>query len=284
MGFSELNICIVGLGLIGGSIAKGLKDLRPKNLWAIDKNTDILRTAEEENAIDKGFLQAEDILEKSDIVILSLYPEDTVKFIIGNMDSFKSGCIITDTCGLKSAIIRLISKKLRDDIEFIGGHPMAGREAAGFYNSDKAIFYNSNYFITPTAQNSKEALDIVGSLITALGCKNIIAISPEEHDSVIAYTSHLPHILAVSLINCLDTREELKGLIGGSFKDATRVADINSKLWIELLLLNKENLMTTIDCFLDNLIRLKEAISAEDAGYLENEFARASTKRRGIGQ
>lgn len=282
MDFSDFNITIVGLGLIGGSYAMALKKLKPKNIWAIDLDKDTLKKAISCGIISEGYTKASEILPKSDMVILALYPQATINFVLDNMEYFKAGCLITDTCGIKENIVSTICNVIRNDIDFIGGHPMAGKETSGFSSADEALFFDANYFITPTGLNSPQNVNILTSLIMAIGCKKIISISPKEHDEIIAYTSHLPHIIAVSLINCLEHGVDLDCSIGGSFKDATRVADINSELWSELLDSNKTNVLNTIDSFINNLNLLKQAIYSGDGAILRNEFNKAKTKRRGI--
>jgi prephenate dehydrogenase len=283
MDFSNCNITIVGLGLIGGSLAIALRDLNPKKLWAIDKDKQTIKTAEDRGIIDKYEDCYTSVLEESDIVIIALYPEDTVNFILNYMPNFKTGSLITDTCGLKHSVIQKLRTTLRKDIEFIGGHPMAGKESSGFISADKAIFHNANYILTPTKDTKIESLNLLEGLILALGCKKPIAMSPEEHDRIIAYTSHLPHLTAISLINCFKTERDLSGLIGGSYRDATRVADINSKLWLELINLNKENVITVLDCFINNLSQMKNSIINSDDERLLQDFIQASSRRKEIG-
>lgn len=280
MDLSGFNITVVGLGLIGGSYAMALRKLRPQKLWAIDKDALTIQKAEEAKVIDFSGLEVKYMLSQSDLVIMALYPDDTISFLEKNMEHFKSGCIITDICGLKSNIISRITKILRSDLEFVGGHPMAGKELAGFSNADESIFQNANYFITPTSHNKKETLDFIENLIISLGFKKPILISAEEHDRTIAYTSHLPHILAVSLINCFTPDKNLKTLIGGSFKDATRVASLNSILWLELIKTNKRNVIEVLDCFINNLTELKAAIINDDDQKLLQEFSNANIRRK----
>ena len=283
MDFCDFKITVVGLGLIGGSLAIALRDLNPQKLWAIDLNMDTIKAAKDKGIIDKDELDCKSMLHASDIVVIALYPEDTKNFIINNMNNFKSGCLVTDTCGLKNDLVLSLNKVLRKDIEFIGGHPMSGKESSGFFSADKSIFYNANYIITPTTINKPETVTLLEEIILHLGCKRPIRLSPEEHDKIIAYTSHLPHLTAVALINCTDSGGDLNGLIGGSFKDATRVADINSKLWLELIRLNKENVIDTLDCFINSLHDLRNAICKDDHEHLIEYFKKASGKRRELG-
>lgn len=280
MDLRGFNITIVGLGLIGGSYAKALRKLNPKRLWAIDKDPNTIKKAEEAKVIDFSGLDPKYMLSESNLIIMALYPEATISFIEENMTHFKPSSIITDICGLKVNIISKINEILRSDVEFVGGHPMAGKELSGFNNADESIFENANYFLTPTKSNKRETLEFMENLIIALGCKKPILISAEDHDRIIAYTSHLPHISAVSLINCFTPEKHLKTLIGGSFKDATRVASLNSILWLELIKTNKENVINILDCFINNLMELKDIIKNDDAEKLLHEFNSASDRRK----
>ncbi|KNF09995.1 prephenate dehydrogenase TyrA [Gottschalkia purinilytica] len=274
----DFNITIVGLGLIGGSFAMALRDLKPKNLWAIDIDTDAMETAERLNIIDKGYTNPEVPLKKSDIVILCVYPELTIKFIKDNLKYFKSGAIITDTAGIKDKVINEINTFIREDIDFIGGHPMAGKESKGLQYASKDIFDGANYIITPIPKNNKHNVSIIEDIATKIGCKSIIKIDPKTHDEVIAYTSQLPHVLAVALMNC-NNIENVETFIGGSFRDTTRVAKINSKLWSELLMENKENILNQIDLFQAYISSIKEAIENERMESLEDIFSEASSKK-----
>lgn len=274
----DFNITIVGLGLIGGSFAMALKELKPKNLWAVDIDKEVLRIAEEKKIIDKGYFEPETPLKKSDIVIMCIYPNLMIKFIKDNIYNFKPGAIITDTAGIKEKLIGEISTFLRDDIDFIGGHPMAGRESNGLGYATKEIFRDANYLITPTDKNKCENIKKIEELVGAIGFKNIVKIDPKEHDAIIAFTSHLPHILASSLINS-DSRHDTKFFIAGSYKDATRVAKINSELWTELIMDNRDNTLEQIEIFENSIADFKKAIMDNNKDRLKTLFREGSKKR-----
>lgn len=274
----DFNITIVGLGLIGGSFAMALKELNIKNLWAVDIDTNVIKTAEDMGIIDKGYTDPETPLQNSDIVIICLYPNLTLEFIKENMDSFKPGTIITDTAGIKERLIKEVDLVLRKDIEFIGGHPMAGREYKGFEFASKEIFKGANYIITPTNKNSRGNIEKIELLIRRIGFKRIIKITPQKHDEIIAYTSQLPHIMATALINS-DEECDTNSFVGGSFKDATRVARINCDLWTELLINNGENVLAQIESFEKRLGDIKRAIIDNERDALKALFEKGSLKR-----
>ncbi|MCB2355720.1 prephenate dehydrogenase [Clostridium estertheticum] len=284
MDCTDFNITIVGLGLIGGSFAMALRKLNPKNIWAIDIDKETLRVAEEMNIIDKGYLSPEIPLSNSDIVILAVYPQKTINFIKINMDSFKNGAVITDTAGIKSNLINEIMPVLRKDLDFIGGHPMAGKEESGLKAASKDMFKNANYIITPINGNDEENVSLISDIARGMGCKRVVRLTPEEHDDIIAYTSQLPHIIAVSLIDCNSSIKGVSKFIGGGFKDTTRVATINGELWPELLMYNEENIISKIEDFEQNIKEIKDAIINHDETFLKRRFEIATKKRKEIGQ
>lgn len=272
----DFSITIVGLGLIGGSYAKAIRDLGAKNLWAVDIDKAVLDEAEKQGVIDKGYTSPSEPLKQSDIVIICIYPGHISKFIKDNISNFKSGTIITDTGGIKSKIVNEINSFIPDSLDFIGGHPMAGKEDKGFEFASKSIFKGANYIITPVTKNSKKNLEIIASLAKKMGCKNVIKISPEKHDEIIAYTSQLTHVIAVSLVNSDILDVDTKLFCGGSYKDMTRVAAINSDLWAELLTENSDNLLKIIRSFEQNIKIMKDAIESKNTSILNEEFEKAN--------
>lgn len=276
----NLNIAIAGLGLIGGSYAKALKNLRPKKIYGIDMNEEVLRKALDMGIIDEGYREGSRVLPKADITIIALYPEDTIKFVRENINFFKPYSVITDTCGVKQMIVEEINSFLPQNLDFIGAHPMAGKESSGLQNASSDIFEGCNFIITPYGRNNEENVILIEKMAKAIGCGSVVKIAPIEHDKMIALTSNLTHAVAVSLMNLADLNTNM--FIGGSFRDATRVADINSKLWTQLFTLNSDNLVREIDEFEKMLASIKEALVTNDKKILEGLFETAGQKRREI--
>ncbi|MDT8716370.1 prephenate dehydrogenase [Clostridium sp. 19966] len=281
MDLSGFNVTIVGLGLIGGSIALSLKKLNPNKIWAIDNNRDTLNLAISNKVISDNISDSEKI-KKSDLVVICLYPNDTVEFIKKNIHNFKSNAIITDVSGMKENLIKEINSIERKDINFIGGHPMAGKEVSGFQNADANLFKDCNYFIVPSQKSSNESIELYKQILVSIGCKKVINVDAADHDKLIAYISHLPHIIAVALINADTNNLSLNNIIGGSFKDATRVADINARLWSELFMDNKKNIIPVINDFITSLAKIKNSLEKNDVNTLECLLNSASQKRKEI--
>lgn len=277
---SKSNIVVVGLGLIGGSYAKALKRMG-YHVYAIDANEESIDYAIEEGIIDDGSTVADEkFLSKADCVILALYPSIIVDWVRDNQDKFKSGIRITDVTGIKSSVVYDIQDVLRDDCEFIAAHPMAGREVSGVKNSDDRIFRDANFIVVPTDKNSEATIVWCENLGRILGFNRIAVLSPEEHDEMIAYVSQLTHCIAVALMTANDN-ENLKDYTGDSFRDLTRIARINENMWTELFFMNKEPLLHEMDCFIDEITRIRDMIANEKSEELKDKM-RLSTKRRAL--
>lgn len=277
-----INITIIGLGLIGGSYAMAFKEINSGHVWGVDTNENTLKKAVQMKMIDEGYsdFSAHIPIEKSDVVIIAVYPKIAAKIVEINVGKFKRGSIITDVLGIKGDNINTIQDILDGyDVEFIGGHPMAGKETSGVENASKDIFKGANYILTPTSKNKKGTIEYIESLIKAIGFKNISIVTPEKHDKLIAVTSQLPHVIALSLMNSNGVDKNIKNFIGGSFKDESRVANINPELWCELFLSNKKNLLESIDEFQESMANIKAAIEDGDSEKLKIIMKNAADKK-----
>ena len=274
-----MNICIIGLGLVGGTYALALRE-NPKinKIAAIDINQEAINKAIELGIIDNGGTDSKDFLPEADLVIISLYPKLILDFIKDNLDNFKKGAIITDAAGVKKSIMDEVNK-IPLEADFIFGHPMAGREKIGLQYADKNIFKNANYILTPNEKNKSENIATLKEIIYSMGFKNVSEITADAHDEIISFTSQLTHAIAVALVNSDNMKFDTNRFVGDSYRDLTRIAKINSKLWSELFLENKENLIHKIDAFQEKMEYIKNALLNDDADTLEKEF-QESTKRR----
>ena len=272
------TVMIVGLGLIGGSYAKALHRLG-YHIAAITLNEDDIQYALDHHIIDEGYTTPDaDALSRADAVIFALYPGVFLDWIRDNQHLLKTGAMLTDVTGVKSCIVFAVQEMLRPDVEFIAAHPMAGREVYGVQNSDDRIFRDANYIVVPTEKNTPEAVEWCSELGQILGFSRISVLSPEEHDRMIGFVSQLTHCIAVALMTCSDNRH-LVDYTGDSFRDLTRIARINDKMWSELFLRNKEPLLEQMDVFLKEFKELRDLLAQEDVEGLRDKM-RLSTKRR----
>ena len=276
----DLTFAIVGLGLIGGSYAKALRNLKVRKILGMDISHGIARACLNANMIDEVVEEDGRNLKEADVIICSVYPEAVVGFVRQNVQNFAEGMLMTDATGVKGTMPREIQELLPEGCEFISGHPMAGRQGSGLGMSDAAIFNNSNYIIVPTEKNTPEAVSWLEDFAKALGCARSVKVSMEDHDKIIAYTSDLPHITAVALVNSASYNENTQYFIAGGFRDATRVADINPDLWSDLFLSNRGNVIAEIENYQSQLERWKKAIVENDRETLKKIMREAGPRRR----
>ena len=261
-----MNVGIVGLGLIGGSFARAIKETNEHTVYGYDINESTLLAAQLINAVDKKL--DTDTLSCCDIVIVSLYPQATVDYITKNADNFKKGCIVIDCSGVKRQVCDAI-KPLSEEkgFVFIGGHPMAGTQSWGFDYSRASLFKGASMILTPQGIADIAVLDKVKKFFTSLCFADITFSTPQEHDRIIAYTSQLAHIVSNAYVKS-PTSADRKGFSAGSYKDMTRVAKLNEKMWTELFLENSDYLVKEIDVLMENLQKYKDALSQNDSEML----------------
>lgn len=270
---------IVGLGLIGGSYAIALHK-QGFRVTAVDVNPDSIAYALEQGIIDAGSVDPDSgFVGEADYVVFALYPTAMTEWLAAHQHQFRPGTLLTDVCGVKRAVLYRAQEMLRSDLEFIGSHPMAGREVGGVRNADDRIFQGANFIVTPTERNTPEAIEFAMELGRMLGFSRISQLSPEEHDRMIGYLSQLTHAIAVTLMNANDS-PHLVDYTGDSFRDLTRIAKINEHLWSELFELNKDILIPEIDCFISVLEDLKQTLARGDTQELQRLFVQSTQRRK----
>lgn len=275
---NDVKFLIVGLGLIGGSYAQALSDLGYE-VGAVTRSQSSIDYAKEKGIIAHGTTEVtKEYISQFDVIVFALYPKVFIEWLEKYQEYFKSGALLTDVTGVKGPIVYKIQELLRKDVEFVGAHPMAGREVYGVQNADKTIFRNANYIVTPTENNTREGIEVCKSLGKILGFKTIAELSPEKHDEMIGFLSQLTHCIAVSLMTCKES-EDLVDYTGDSFRDLTRIAKINEDMWSELFLMNKDELLSQMDLFIEKFKELKDSIENEDTEKMKS-IMRTSTKRR----
>ena len=272
------KILIVGLGLLGGSYAQSLTD-QGYYVTAITRKQSTIDYAIEHKLITKGsaFVDPE-LIAEADIIVFALYPHIFVEWIKEHGHLITPKTVITDVTGVKECIVYEIQSLLPPGVEFISAHPMAGKETAGVEFADKSIFKNANYIVVPTEKNSLDTVELCGDLGETLGFREISVLSPKKHDKMIAFLSQLTHCIAVSLM-CACDEPDLERYTGDSFRDLTRIANINDEMWSELFLANRETLLAEMDNYRSSFDKLYETIKNGDREEMR-EMMRLSTARR----
>ncbi len=254
---------IVGLGLIGGSLARSIKFHSSNTVLGADRNETVLLQARMFSAID-GELTPDRIPE-CDVILVALYPQDAVDYILKHIDSFKSGALVIDCCGVKRFVCeRLFPAFKGKSSTFIGGHPMAGREYSGFSYAQDDLFENASMILAPAPGTEIETIRTAKEIFLSIGFGRVRFTTPEEHDEMIAFTSQLAHIVSCAYVNSPLSGKH-KGFSAGSFKDMTRVARLNETMWTELFLENGDHLVEETDHLIKNLTALRDAIEGKDA-------------------
>ena len=276
----DKKILIVGLGLMGGSYAQALKR-QGFTVDAITRSQGSIDYALERGWIDWGSTTVDPVeLGTCDLVIFALYPNVLLRWLEDNQQYLKDGALLTDVTGIKGPVVYKVQAMLRPAIEFVGAHPMAGREVYGVRNADCSIFQGANYIVTPTESNTPAAVEAAEELGRLLGFARISRLSPERHDEMIGFLSQLTHCIAVALMTCRDV-EHLSAYTGDSFRDLTRIARINDEMWSELFLLNRDKLLEQIDLFEAQMQILRKAIAQGDSELLRS-LMRLSTSKRAL--
>ncbi|MDR2028992.1 MAG: prephenate dehydrogenase [Treponema sp.] len=292
----DCTVGILGLGLMGGAIAMALGSIRtvgsietegagsiighPEGpakpgktetgpagagrgrrgrILGCDIDRETLDAAMARGIIDQGFSSPEPMLERCDLVFLCLNPSTLLHFMEQRMGAFRPGTLITDIAGIKGSIVTAMEKTLREDLDFIPGHPMAGSEKGGLAHAGDCKFNGKNYILTPLTRNRPENLRFLKDLIYRMGFGRIVETTAEEHDRKIAFTSQLCHVIAAALIHC-EGDPGITRFGGGSFEDLTRIAMLNAPMWTELFLENREKLLERIEQFEGSLDTLKHLI------------------------
>lgn len=257
-----MKIGIIGLGLMGGSLAKAISFGTEHTVWGTNRSREAIQKALFVGAIQKE-LTKED-LKECDLVIVSLYPEATIDYIKENAKLFKKGAIVMDISGVKRYVCDALYDTAKENgFVFIGAHPMAGLHLSGFEHSTAKIFNNSSMILTPYEDTPWGYINTVKELFLKIGFTNIQMSTPDEHDKIIAFTSQLAHVVSNAYVKSPNALIH-KGFSAGSYKDLTRVAYLNENMWSELFLENRDNLINEIDSIVNNLVQYKEAMENND--------------------
>lgn len=275
-----MNVLIVGLGLIGASLAKTLKKNTAHTVLGWNRTQSVSARALADGVIDKtGSL--DELIPQADITIINFYPEAIVPFVMEHKALFKKHSIVTDSCGIKTKICREIEKEILD-FYFIGAHPMAGREVSGYDNSLATLFDNASFICTPFDTTPRNKTDALVGLAQEMGFARTVVTTPEHHDEMIAFTSQIAHVLACSYV-LSPLAPYHAGYSAGSYRDVSRVARINADMWTELFIDNKEPLVREIDDLVSNLMKFKYNIINGDSQALHDLMEKGNRIKEEIG-
>ncbi|OQA64652.1 MAG: prephenate dehydrogenase [Firmicutes bacterium ADurb.Bin262] len=258
-----MTIGIIGLGLIGGSIAKAAKEKTGARILGCDISEPVVCKARLVGAIDEPL--SDENLAECELVIVALYPNDTVAYVIEKAPLFRKGAVVVDCGGVKRPVCEALRGVARENgFCFVGGHPMAGIEHSGFEYSKKNLFERASFIVTPYPETGIEVLETLKKFFLAIGFSRFQISTPAEHDKLIALTSQMAHVVSSAYVKSPNALR-YKGFSAGSFKDMTRVAKLNENMWTELFLANSDNLVGEIDSFIERMTLYRQAIAQADA-------------------
>ena len=256
-----MTVGILGLGLIGGSLARAYA-LAGHTVYAAEQNDDMLSLAMLSGAVH-GKLD-HDTIPQCDLILLAIYPAGSAAWLSENASQVKTQTLVLDCCGIKEEICRKCFPLAKQyGFTFVGGHPMAGTQFSGFKYSRANLFQGAPMVLVPPRFDDMDLLDSIKEALAPCGFGSFSVTTAEEHDRMIAFTSQMPHIVSNAFIKS-PTALAHKGFSAGSYKDLTRVAWLNASMWAELFLENKENTLKELDVLIGNLQQYRDAIAADD--------------------
>ena len=274
------KILVVGLGLIGGSLAMALRGFEDFEVVGAVRSQSTYSKAAERHAADRLTFDPAGELPGADVVVLCQDPAGIIGFLREHRDRFKPGCLIWDVCGVKTAVMEA-AQCLPSGVDFIGCHPMAGKEVSGIDNAEGTLFRNTHFIVTPGPAATAEHLELLRRMADHCRFGGVIITTPERHDEMIAYTSQLMHVIAVSV--CADEGLfSCKGFEGGSFRDCTRVAALDPAMWTQLFTLNAPALCQVVGALEERLRQYRQAIETGDREALSAMLACASGRKKQI--
>ncbi len=273
------TISVIGLGLIGGSLAMALKGYKNAKIIAVDIDSQTREDAIKSRVVDIAYDSPQQEVFKSDLIILCVYPHHIKEFFEQYADKLQNGCVVTDVCGTKEKLYDELKPLIPEHIRYIGVHPMAGKEVDGFENACADLFVNTGFLITPLPISTEEDIEEMRALGKAIGATRIAVSEPELHDDIIGYTSDLMHISATAL--CMHYHPDMtSAYTAGAFRDCTRIANINPDLWTELLLTNADKTLPHLDTYIDFLMKMQNALRQNDAKTLYELLELAGTNKK----
>lgn len=260
-------IVVAGLGLEGGSMAKALKQHTDHLIYGWNRTVSVAEQALAEGTIDG--IADEEILAKCDLLIAVLFPEATIEYLKRVIPLMKKGAQVVDLVGIKGAVVdAVVPVALAHGVHFSGGHPMSGQPKTGYNQSYAGLFKGASMILVPTPATAEGDMEDLGALFLQAGFGRIEVCDAKTHDQMIAHTSQLSHVVSNSYVKSPASAQSV-GYAGGSYRDMTRTASLNEKVWAELFLLNREPLLAEIDQLIDHISEVRSAIAAGDRTQLE---------------
>lgn len=272
------QIAIVGLGLIGGSLALALEGFEDYQRIGVDVSQPTLRYAMEHDMVEQVCDNPVQALAQAELVFLCMHPAGIVDFISQHREHFRPGCLVTDVCGVKGAVVEA-AKTLPPSVSFLGGHPMAGTEFSGIQHALRDMFHAAHYILTPGNDTNPEHIALMERIAHHIGCADVVCTTPQQHDAIIAYTSQMMHVIAVSV--CDDpSLFSYQGFEGDSFRGCTRVAALDVPLWTQLFHMNAGALGAALEQLEQNLHEYRLVIQSGDTARLAEKLTHSASRKR----
>jgi len=262
------KIAIIGLGLMGGSLGYALRGFEEAELTGSSRQAGVRAQAEKKGAVDKAFSTAHEAAEGADLIILCVPPHAVLPLINECAPVMAGGGLMTDLCGVKTDLYESIQSSIPQNIDYIGIHPMAGREVDGFESAVPDLFMNTGFLITPLPKTTPESVQRMKRMASHIGATRVAVTDPVTHDAIIGYTSDLMHISAAAL--CMDYNPDMTtAFCAGAFRDCTRIGNINAELWTELLLDNRVHTLDALRKYIGRLSEVEKALENNDSFTLQ---------------
>jgi len=277
----KYTVGIVGLGLMGASLALALRGFKDACIMGADLDELVCRRAEHAGVVHKATTDTAQVMEQADLLVFCVYGRHIPGILKTHAKRLKPGSVVSDICGVKMPLYDAIMPLLPEDVVYIGMHPMAGKERDGFENAETKLYRNSGFLITPTEKSTPESIELVRELAGFIGATRLQVVEPAEHDKMIAYTSDLMHVAAVGL--CVNPPDEVHpAFTAGAFRDCTRVANINAEAWTELIMDNRHNTADALEQYIADLQAMKKAMQEDDPDALREILQRGGDNKRGM--
>lgn len=276
------NVCIIGLGQLGGSLGLALRKAGARRVHGVALDEETITQAKEIGAIHDGTVKPEEALSDADITFLCTPLDASVEFVKNNIDSFRFGSVVTDIGSVKGSIIRELRGLLFEKgVYFVGSHPMAGSEKTGLAHASEGMYENVTCFLTPTDEDDEEVLRILHGFWGSVGC-NVLELDAARHDQACAFASHMLHMIAAVAVQSILGEGDIDAnhfACAGGFRDHTRIASSDTAMWVEVSKHNREAILAAMDVYSRQFKTIEKAIDESDWTTLEATLVSAKATR-----